>query len=47
MYVIKRNGKQEAVHFDKITARLHKLVYGLAVDERCHRNCQESNSGHL
>ncbi|MGO1671855.1 MAG: ribonucleoside-diphosphate reductase subunit alpha [Sphingobacterium sp.] len=34
MYVIKRNGKQEAVHFDKITARLHKLVYGLAVDEK-------------
>ncbi|WP_068597166.1 ribonucleoside-diphosphate reductase subunit alpha [Vaginella massiliensis] len=34
MFVIKRNGKQEAVHFDKITARLHKLVYGLAVDEK-------------
>jgi len=34
MFVIKRNGKQEAVHFDKITARLHKLVYGLAVGEK-------------
>ncbi|MDK7375860.1 ribonucleoside-diphosphate reductase subunit alpha [Weeksella virosa] len=34
MYVIKRNGKQEAVHFDKITARIHKLVYGLSVDEK-------------
>ncbi|MCL1650599.1 ribonucleoside-diphosphate reductase subunit alpha [Elizabethkingia anophelis] len=34
MFVIKRNGKQEAVHFDKITARLHKLVYGLAVNEK-------------
>ena len=29
MYVVKRNGKQEAVKFDKITARLNKLVYGL------------------
>lgn len=34
MYVIKRNGKQEAVHFDKITARIHKLVYGLSVTEK-------------
>ncbi len=34
MYVIKRNGKQEAVHFDKITARIHKLVYGLSVDDK-------------
>ncbi|TDS51086.1 ribonucleoside-diphosphate reductase subunit alpha [Myroides indicus] len=34
MYVIKRNGKQEAVHFDKIIARIHKLVYGLSVDEK-------------
>ncbi|ERM96220.1 hypothetical protein AMTR_s00001p00125090 [Amborella trichopoda] len=25
MYVIKRDGRQEAVHFDKITARLYKL----------------------
>ncbi len=33
MFVLKRNGKKEAVHFDKITARLHKLVYGLAVTE--------------
>lgn len=31
MDVIKRNGKKEAVHFDKITARLHKLVYGLEI----------------
>ncbi len=29
MYVIKRNGKQEAVKFDKITARIAKLCYGL------------------
>ncbi|MBV8327370.1 ribonucleoside-diphosphate reductase subunit alpha [Chryseobacterium sp.] len=33
MHVIKRNGKKEAVHFDKITARIHKLIYGLAVTE--------------
>lgn len=29
MYVIKRSGKQEAVAFDKITARITKLSYGL------------------
>ena len=29
MYVLKRDGRQEAVHFDKITARLKKLSYGL------------------
>ena len=32
MYVVKRDGKQEAVHFDKITARLKKLSYGLSTD---------------
>ncbi|KAL9229678.1 hypothetical protein vseg_005118 [Gypsophila vaccaria] len=29
MYVVKRDGRQETVHFDKITARLKKLSYGL------------------
>jgi ribonucleoside-diphosphate reductase alpha chain len=29
MYVIKRDGKQETVKFDKITARIEKLCYGL------------------
>lgn len=29
MYVIKRDGRQEAVHLDKITVRLKKLSYGL------------------
>ncbi len=29
MYVIKRNGRKEAVMFDKITARINKLSYGL------------------
>ncbi len=34
MYVIKRDGRREAVKFDKITARVKKLCYGLdpAVD---------------
>ncbi|XP_071735448.1 ribonucleoside-diphosphate reductase large subunit-like [Rutidosis leptorrhynchoides] len=32
MYVIKRDGRQEPVHFDKITARLKKLSYGLSID---------------
>lgn len=30
MHVIKRNGKQESVKFDKITARVKKLSYGLS-----------------
>ena len=29
MYVVKRDGRQEPVHFDKITARISKLAYGL------------------
>lgn len=30
MYVIKRDGRKEPVRFDKITARLKKLSYGLS-----------------
>lgn len=30
MYVIKRSGKQEAIKFDKVTARIQKLSYGLS-----------------
>ncbi|KIC89579.1 ribonucleoside-diphosphate reductase subunit alpha [Flavihumibacter sp. ZG627] len=30
MFVIKRNGRKEAVKFDKITARIQKLSYGLS-----------------
>ena len=29
MYVIKRDGRKESVKFDKITARIKKLCYGL------------------
>ena len=29
MFVQKRDGKKEAVQFDKITARVKKLCYGL------------------
>ena len=29
MYVIKRDGRRESVKFDKITARIEKLSYGL------------------
>ena len=32
MKVIKRNGQAEPVKFDKITARINKLVYGLSQD---------------
>jgi len=30
MYVIKRDGKRAPVQFDKITARISKLCYGLS-----------------
>ena len=29
MYVLKRDGRKEAVKFDKITARIKKMSYGL------------------
>lgn len=29
LYVIKRDGRPEEVHFDKITERIKKLTYGL------------------
>jgi len=32
MYVKKRDGREELVHFDKITSRIQKLCYGLDVD---------------
>ncbi len=32
MFVVKRNGEREHVKFDKITARLQKLDYGLNAD---------------
>ncbi|KPP71776.1 ribonucleoside-diphosphate reductase large subunit-like [Scleropages formosus] len=32
MYVIKRDGRQERVMFDKITSRIQKLCYGLNLD---------------
>ncbi|XP_057377404.1 ribonucleoside-diphosphate reductase large subunit-like [Daphnia carinata] len=32
MFVVKRGGRQEDVHFDKITSRIQKLCYGLNMD---------------
>ncbi|DBA70905.1 hypothetical protein WJX79_003848 [Trebouxia sp. C0005] len=32
MFVLKRDGRKEPVHFDKITARITKLSYGLNTD---------------
>jgi hypothetical protein len=29
MYVVKRDGRKEPIMFDKITARVRKLCYGL------------------
>uniref|UniRef100_A0A453N8X5 ATP-cone domain-containing protein n=1 Tax=Aegilops tauschii subsp. strangulata TaxID=200361 RepID=A0A453N8X5_AEGTS len=34
MYAVKRDGRTETVHFDKITVRLKKLSYGLS-QEHC------------
>ena len=32
MYVLKRDGRKEPVHFDKITSRIRKLAWGLSQD---------------
>ena len=32
MFVLKRDGREEPVHFDKITSRIQKLCYGLDMD---------------
>ncbi|XP_047001423.1 ribonucleoside-diphosphate reductase large subunit [Schistocerca americana] len=32
MFVLKRDGRKEEVHFDKITSRIQKLCYGLNMD---------------
>ena len=32
MLVVKRDGRRESVKFDKITARIEKLCYGLNMD---------------
>jgi ribonucleoside-diphosphate reductase subunit M1 len=32
MFVVKRDGRKQEVHFDKITARICKLAYGLNPD---------------
>lgn len=29
MHVVKRDGRAESVHFDKITSRISKLAFGL------------------
>jgi hypothetical protein len=48
MYVIKRNGKQEEVKFDKITSRLNKLVLRTRLETvRLHRSLQKGHHGPL
>ena len=32
MTVVKRDGREESIHFDKITSRIEKLCYGLDMD---------------
>ena len=47
MFVIKRDGREEPVHFDKITARINKLAYGLNQEfcdpVRCSCRCSKSS----
>jgi ribonucleoside-diphosphate reductase alpha chain len=45
MHVIKRNGKKETIKFDKVTARIEKLLsYSLSSGKR-HRCCQKVIEG--
>ena len=44
MFVQKRDGRRESVSFDKITARVTKLSYGLNADF-CDPVCAEQPSG--
>jgi len=41
MFVMKRNGKRESVHFDKITSRIAKLCYGLNPKVRYYVNLRD------
>ena len=43
MFVIKRDGREEPVSFDKITARINKLSYGLNA-EHCDPGTSTSNA---
>ncbi len=44
MYVIKRDGNRESVKFDKITARIQKLCYGLdPTHVNANQRCYESD----
>lgn len=49
MFVVKRDGRKEPVHFDKITARITKLSYGLNSDF-CDpvgvSDCSDASAGH-
>ncbi|HEX5555155.1 MAG TPA: ribonucleoside-diphosphate reductase subunit alpha, partial [Chitinophagaceae bacterium] len=45
MYVIKRNGKKEPVKFDKVTARIQKLSYGLSTLVNIHAVAKKTIEG--
>lgn len=45
MFVIKRNGKKEPVKFDKVTARIQKLSYGLSPLVNVHEVAQKTIEG--
>ena len=43
MFVLKRDGRKEPIMFDKITARIRKLNYGLKSISRSCSNCNACN----
>jgi ribonucleoside-diphosphate reductase alpha chain len=45
MFVIKRNGKQESVKFDKVTARIEKLSYSLSPLVNVHEVAKKTIEG--
>jgi hypothetical protein len=45
MYVMKRDGKRESVHFDKITSRISKLCNGLDT-KVCEKTIKETEKRH-
>ena len=45
MFVMKRDGRKEAVKFDNVTARIQKLAYGLSEHVDTFSVAQKVNEG--
>jgi hypothetical protein len=44
MFVVKRDGRHETVQFDKITARIKKLVSAVGIPELDHRQTEQDHT---